>query len=148
MSLELQIELLIAFGVLLVIAEAFIPAFGALALIGVIAFGFGTSLMYKNPDLHTALINPATIWGIAAVAVIFTLVAAWFVRKAYKKPITTGQESLVGKDATIAQWTKTDKTVVVQGEIWRAEPQKENTTFTKGDKVEIIRADGLTLIIK
>lgn len=148
MSLELQIELLIAFGVLLVIAEAFIPAFGALALIGVIAFGFGTSLMYENPDLHTALINPATVWGVAAVAVIFTLVAAWFVRKAYKKPITTGQESLVGKTATVAQWTKTDKTVHMQGEIWRAKAENEKTTFAKGDTVKIIRADGLTLFIK
>ncbi len=147
MSLDLQAQLLIAFGFLFILAESLIPAFGLLAVVGAIAFIWGGLLVHYNPEIHTVFLNPASVWAIAVLAIILMGAVGYMVKRAYSKPTTTGQESLIGENAKVISWVKDSGQIQVQGEIWQATSLKE-LQLKKNDTVEITATDELILIIK
>ena len=54
---------------------------------------------------------------------------------------------LVGRNATVLEWTGDEGAVEIDGSRWRAKSQI-GSTYTQGAPVEIIDADGMTLTVR
>lgn len=135
---------LMLLGMALLIAEAFVPSFGALGLGGVVAFVIG-SVMLIDTDVPGYGISPWVIGTIATVAGGFMLmVVAMFVR-ARSRPAASGHEAMLGKPAIVIEWADSAGRVRFQGEVWQA--RGEPSELQAGDRVIVLDRDGIWLIV-
>jgi membrane-bound serine protease (ClpP class) len=135
---------LILLGVALMVAEAFAPSFGALGIGGVIAFVIG-SIILINTDVPGYGISLALIGAFALFSgVIFMLVLGMAIRSR-QRPVVSGQEQLIGATAEVLQDFETDGPVRVHSESWSAHSP---TPLRRGDKVRIVKLDGLILWVE
>jgi len=135
--------LIMAVGFL--IAEAFLPTFGVLGVIGGISLLLSVCLMFEYiPGL---IIDPGLIGGVALCGTVFALLALYVTKKVYNRKVSTGYEGLIGSPAKIIDWHNKKGRVAVQGEIWLAE--SDHALELKKDETVIIESiDQLTLRIK
>ena len=135
---------LIVLGVAFMVAEAFLPTFGALGVGGVVAFVVG-SVMLLDTDVPGYGIS----WGVVGVlaaassagfAVVLTLAV-----KARRRPVVSGREDLIGSCGRVVEWTRDGGRVHAGGEIWRASAARP---FAPGERVRVAAIDGLTLIVE
>ncbi len=135
---------LIALGILFLIAEAFVPSFGALGIGGVIALGVGSVLLYDPSSGGLAL----SLWlslGVPLTLGISLFGFALWIFKTRKQ----GTES-VSESGLLGQMVKTDRvsadglsgTVTVRGEIWAFE---SSVPVRLGEEVRIDEMTGLKL---
>ena len=143
--------LLILAAVILFIAEALTPTFGILTTGGAVCLIIGALILPKGP----LLVDPqwfidflVIIIGIAGASAAFFFFAMGAVLKTRKRRAEVGAEVLIGK-VTKAETEINDDmgTIKLRGEIWNARTLA-GEQITKGEEVEIIDRDGLTLIVK
>jgi len=135
---------LIALGVLLIVAETFVPAFGALGLGGIIAFVFG-SIMLLDADVPGFAIAWQVIGAMALAGALVLVAIVSFAIKARRRPVVSGVEGLLREHAEAVESFQRQGFVRVHGEIWNAvsrEPVRE------GERLRIRRIDGLTLEVE
>ncbi len=135
--------IVLAFG--LFIAEAFIVSHGVLGAGGVVSFITGSLILFSNgpPGIRVS------IWLIAAAALVFAglmvlLVTA--VVRGQKRPVSTGQEGLVGQTAIARTDLNPAGTVFVAGELWNA--KAEDNMIQSGEEVVITGVEGLRLRVR
>ena len=134
---------LMILGTLLMVAEAFVPSFGALGMGGVIAFVFG-SIMLIDTDAPGFGISPGLIISISLISSIVFLIFIIAAVKARRRSAETGQESMVGKVAVALEDFTEAGQVRAVGEIWNASAARP---IHKGQKVKVTEMDGLTLVV-
>lgn len=135
---------LMLLGMALLVAEAFVPSFGALGMGGVVAFVIG-SVMLIDTDVPGYGISPWVIGTIATVASGFMLmVVAMFVR-ARSRPAASGHEAMLGKTAIVIEWADGAGRVRFQGEVWQA--RGEPSELQVSDRVIVLDRDGIWLIV-
>lgn len=145
--------LLIIIAVILFIAEALTPTFGILTTGGAACLIIGALLLPKEPFLF----NPESGWfegflltiiGVAVASAVFFFFAMGAVLRLRKRRAQVGAEELIGR-VTRAETDITEDggTVKLRGEIWNARTAA-GERIAKGEKVEIIDREGLTLIVK
>lgn len=135
---------LILLGVVLMIAEALAPSFGALGVGGLVAFVFG-SIMLMDIDVPGYGINLGVVFGVAAAgATVFglTLYLLWRSRHA---PVVTGDHTLIGHVADVVEPIETEGWAWVAGERWRV---RTRVPLQPGDRPRVTAMDGLTLIVE
>lgn len=134
---------LILLGLALMVTEAFVPAFGALGLGGIIAFIIG-SIMLIDSDLPELQISPVLIGTVSlATAAIFVFVLTFAV-KAWRRPAVSGNAAILGGTARVVKWQQGGGTVLAHGEVWSAEGDLD---AAEGDIVKVTKIDGLKLTI-
>ncbi|HEY5895540.1 MAG TPA: nodulation protein NfeD [Chthoniobacterales bacterium] len=136
---------LIVLAVVLFVAEAFVPAFGALTAGGVIAFFLGALMLFEDNSpafrLSLAMILPATL--LTAAFFIFIVGAGL---RAQRLPIRAGRETLKGRTAeALTDINEESGRVFVEGEDWQA---VSNQPIGKGQPVEVVSVRGLTLTVR
>ena len=144
--------ILIALAIILFIAEALTPTFGILTVGAIICLIIGGLILPREPLLlkHEWLEGfILTIIGIAISSAAFFLFALSAVLKTRKKRAKIGAEELIGKIAR-AETDITDEggLIKIRGEIWKARTMEKDKMIRKGEKVEVVRREGLTLIVK
>ena len=132
---------LIALGLALIVAEAFAPSFGILGLGGAAAFIIGSLLLFDTdaPEFRVSL---STIIALTAVGGGLMLLVMTMAVRAHRRPMASGEESIAGHKATVADWTGEHGTVLYQGEHWAAIGPVD---LTPGQTITITGRDGLTL---
>ncbi|MBT8444292.1 MAG: nodulation protein NfeD, partial [Gammaproteobacteria bacterium] len=132
---------LILLGVMLIVAEAFVPSFGALGLGGVAAFVFG-SIILLDTDVPGMQIARSLISGVALLASSLLLLLVYMLMRMRRRPAVSGMESMLGQLAEALEDFDEHGQVFVHGERWLA-----NTTVPvrKGDQVRVDSIDGLHL---
>ncbi len=133
---------LILLGISFMVAEAFVPSVGALGIGGVIAFVVGSIILM---DEETMRISLYLIIGTALLSAGFFL---WLIRRLYtvsKKKVRTGAEEMVGSIGEVMEDFSGTGRIWIHGESWNARVRDE---VKKGQKVEVISQDGLTLNVK
>lgn len=133
---------LIALGVLLVVAEAFVPSFGALGLGGIVALLFGSLMLTDTPGYDVSLTVIITI-ALAAVLILATIV--WQFRRARHTRVETGHEGLVGRHCTARHDFDHQGRVWLHGESWRAET---DTPVVENQSLVVTRVSGLTVYVR
>ena len=134
---------LILLGVMLIIAEAFVPSFGALGLGGVAAFVFG-SIILLDTEIPGMAIARSVIAVIALTASSLMLIMVYALMRMRRRPAVTGAESMLGKIAEVLEDFEQSGAVFINGERWNAQTA---TAVKRGDKVRVASIDGLILEI-
>jgi membrane-bound serine protease (ClpP class) len=132
---------LILLGIAFMVAEAFVPSFGALGIGGLAAFVIGSVILIDS-DLPGFEIPYALIGGVAAASGLFVIgVLGMAVRGRLRRPVS-GREALVGAMAEVLYDFSGEGWVRVQGERWRA---RVASPVRRGQQVRIASVDGLLL---
>ena len=137
------ILVLLAFGFF--VAEAFAPTHGILGTGGVISFLFGSILLFSTRQAGFSIsVGLIAAMSITLAGLMVLLVTA--VIRGQKRRVLTGMEGLIGREATVRTDLNPGGTVFVDGEIWHA--VAEGGELKKGRKVEVVRTEGLCLVVR
>jgi membrane-bound serine protease (ClpP class) len=135
---------LIGLGIAMMVGEMLMPSFGALGIGGIVAFVVG-SIMLIDIEAPGYGISWQLIGGVAlAAASMLLLLMAMFARSR-RRPVTTGQEEMVGSRAHVIEWRGGEGRVRIHGEIWHA---RGPASLQPGQEVRVIGIDGLTLEVE
>jgi membrane-bound serine protease (ClpP class) len=135
---------LIALGVVLIVAESFVPAFGALGLGGVVAFVFGSVLLLDRdvPGFSIAWQLIATM-GLAGALVLLAIVS--FAVRARRRPVVSGVEGLLRETAEAVEDFERQGLVRVHGELWTA---VSSVPVRAGQRLRVRSLDGLVIRVE
>ncbi|MBI4522273.1 MAG: nodulation protein NfeD [Deltaproteobacteria bacterium] len=135
---------LILLGTALLVAEALLPGFGVLGIGGIVAFVFG-SLMLFDVSGERLVVDRAIIFTVTAVASVLVLAVGYLVFQAQRQKPALGKEAMVGKSGQAMTRLSPRGKVRVQGEIWNA---TSDETIEAGEKVIIRGVSDLWLNVK
>jgi membrane-bound serine protease (ClpP class) len=137
--------LLIAFAILLFIADLKVPGHGVLTAGGVIAFVFGAILLTERqaPILQISL---RLILGVALMLAAFFLFAVGAGVRAQRGAHRSGGESLVGAVGVARSRLDPEGTVHVHGEMWSA--VAVDGPIADGQAVRVVGLDGLRVRVR
>jgi membrane-bound serine protease (ClpP class) len=135
---------LIALGVVLIVAESFVPSFGALGLGGIVAFVFGSVLLLDRevPGFSIAWQLIASM-GLAGALVLLAIVS--FAVRARRRPVVSGNEGLARETAEAVEDFEHTGLVRVHGELWTA---TSAAPVRAGQRLRIRRVDGLVIHVE
>jgi membrane-bound serine protease (ClpP class) len=140
---------LIILAIILFVAEALTPTFGALTTGGIIAFIFGSVLLFDAPGLSVPW---PTIIALAGSMALFTFFAGGKALAAQRAKPYSGREGMIGKSAEVRR--NFDEaghgTVFVAGEHWNALLKSVGPNDPRpavGELVEIQAIQGYTLVV-
>ncbi|TCS38520.1 membrane-bound serine protease (ClpP class) [Paucimonas lemoignei] len=131
---------LILLGLAFMVAEAFLPSFGALGLGGIAAFVVG-ALILIDPDLPGFGIPPALVAMLALVSMLLIAATAGIALKTRRRARVTGLDDMHGV-AEVIDIAGDIVWVRLRGETWRAASRQP---LQKHEKVRVIGRHGLVL---
>jgi len=133
---------LILLGVVLIAAELFTPGFGVFGIGGGVALILGLMMIDKEPWVEVAgnVAKGAAIVLLAVFAVFIVLA-----RRAMKRPIAVGRETMMGQVGVATTDIAPDGMVGLKGELWRATSEKP---IREGDEVVVKDVKGLVLTVE
>ncbi|MCE5234249.1 MAG: nodulation protein NfeD [Mizugakiibacter sp.] len=132
---------LIALGVLLIVAETFVPAYGSLGIGGVIAFVIG-SVVLMDTDVPGYAISLPLLVGVSLAAALVAAGIAWLALRMRRRPVVSGREQMVGSLGEAVGAFAERGTVHVHGERWQA---LTDAPLRSGQAVRVVAIEGLTL---
>jgi len=135
---------LIALGVLLIVAESFVPSFGALGLGGIVAFVIG-SVMLLDKDVPGFSIAWQVIAAMALAGALVLLAIVSFAVRARRRPVVSGVEGLLRETAEATEDFEQHGMVRIQGELWKA---VSHEPVRAGQRLRIRKVDGLTVEVE
>ena len=133
--------LLIILGIAFMIAEVFITGFGILGIGGVVAFTFGSLLLFDANTLGSGVSIPLII-AFSLVSLGFFIFVLRFIIKSRSIKVVTGVDEMIGATAEVIESTKKGYRVRCHGEIWYA---TSDSTLQIGQKVRVESLSGLVL---
>lgn len=135
---------LIILGVILLVAESFLPSFGILGFGGVIAFVAG-SILLIDTEVPGFGVSPYFMGAVALVAGVGTLLIATKMYQLRHRPALTGSDEMVGSPGKVIGWSGDRGEVRVQGEVWQARAQG---TLEPGRPIQVLAMEGMTLLVE
>lgn len=137
---------LIAFGMLLLLAEVKVVSHGVLTVGGVASFVIG-ALMLMDTSLTPALrVSWQVIVVMAALLVLFFLVVVGAAVRAHMRKVETGEQGMMGEGGRALNALNPKGSVLVEGERWRARAVEGEVA--EGDEVEVVGQDGFVLLVR
>lgn len=139
---------LIALGIALILAEAFVPSFGVLGLGGLAAFVFG-SIMLMDTGVPGYQVPVAMIAATATAGALAIGATVYLLMRARQRSVVTGSEALIGAHAEavedfVAGDGEFSGRVWLAGEQWHAISDR---ALTKGQHLQVTDREGLTVTV-
>ena len=131
-------------GIVLMIAEAFVPSFGALGLGGIVAFVIG-SVMLIDTDVPGYGIPWALIVPVAVASALFSFFVAGMAIKARARPVVTGAEEMIGAAGEILEDMEHEGWARVHSEQWRV---RSSVPLKRGSRVRVRARHDLMLDVE
>jgi membrane-bound serine protease (ClpP class) len=135
---------LMILGIVLMIAETFVPSFGALGLGGLTAFIIG-SVMLIDTDLPGYGIPWALIVPVALASGLFSFFVVGMAIKARARPVVTGAEEMIGAHGEILDDMEHEGWARVHSEQWRV---RSRVPLKRGSTVRVRARHDLTLDVE
>ncbi len=135
---------LIIVGIALIVAEAFVPSFGALGLGGIAAFIFGAIMMFDS-DIPGFGISIAFVVSLAVVAGLFLMWLVSYLVKLRQRGAVSGKASILGGTGSAMESFTGEGKVWLEGEAWAA---VSKVAIEKDQEVVVTAMDGLTLEVE
>jgi membrane-bound serine protease (ClpP class) len=135
---------LLSLGIIFMLAEAFVPSFGALGFGGVIAFVIGSIILFDKEGTGYAVSLPL-IFGLSLITAGFFLFIVGAAIKARERPVVSGQEEMLHASGEVLDDFEGKGHIRIHGEVWRAESA---IPLRRGDKVQVVAIDGLVLKVQ
>lgn len=135
---------LILLGVILIVSEAFVPAYGVLGTGGVISFVIGSVILMHTGVPGYGVAIPVVI-GVAIAAAGVLVGIVWMAMRARNRPVVSGREEMVGAVAEVVADFEGRGTVHVHGERWQAQ---SDVPLKRGQRVSVTGMRGLVLDVR
>lgn len=132
---------LILLGVILIVSEAFVPAYGVLGIGGVISFVIGSVIFMHTGVPGYGIALPVVI-GIAIAAAAILVGIVWMAVRSHKRPVVSGREEMVGAIGEVVEDFEGRGAVHVHGERWQA---RSDVPLKRGEAVVVTAMHGLVL---
>ena len=139
---------LIAFAVLLFVAEIKVVSHGLLAAGGAIALVAGSALLFSGQgDSAGYRVDISIILPTVALTLLVVGFLTWQSVRLRRLPIRTGHEGLMGESAQVVrEFDESGQgTVLVHGEYWHA---RGAPGAPRGEQVKVSRVEGFTLRVE
>lgn len=136
---------LILLGIAFIVAEAFLPSFGALGIGGAVALTIGAVILIE-PTAGAAFAVPLpfiVMLALTSSAFVFAIVA--MAVKARGRVVVSGMEEMTGAEAVVLDDMQTEGWARVHGENWRI---ASRSPLARGQKVRVTRVEGLVLNVE
>jgi len=133
------------FAFVFIIADVYTPSSGGLTVVGLgllIVSALTLIDTTQAPNVFVAL------WAIMLVVAgigAFMAAGVWLVMRSRNRPVTTGQEGLIGRLAEVRQTLDPDGMVFVEGALWRA--VSEQGRIERGEWVRVRAIYGTRLFV-
>jgi len=135
---------LLSLGIIFMLAEAFVPSFGALGFGGVIAFVAGSIILFDQEGSGYAVSLPL-IFFLSLITAGFFLFIIGAAIKARERPVVSGQEEMLHMTGKVLADFEGAGHIRIHGEIWQAQSA---TALRRGDTVQVVAIDGLVLKVQ
>jgi len=139
--------LIVAFVLFILDIKA--PTHGALTAVGTASFIAGALILFNSvrlPGYQPVSVGLVIGMGIFIGLTFFAVVMVAL--RAMKKPIITGRESIAGRDGYVVTRLAPSGVVQVAGEQWSASLEAGERPLKAGDKIRVVRVEGVRLIVK
>jgi membrane-bound serine protease (ClpP class) len=134
---------LIILGIGLMAAEAFVPAFGALGIGGLVAFVLGSMMLIDDDTTLPAFDIPyALIGGVAVASGAFLVLVLGMLVRSRRRAVVSGREFLVSAVGEALEDFEREGWAHVQGERWKV---RAASPVRRGQKLRVTAVHGLTL---
>jgi membrane-bound serine protease (ClpP class) len=137
---------LVILGIGFLVAELFVPSYGALGIGGVLAFVLG-SVMLIQTDVPGFAIPWSVIAPVTVASVAFLLMVIGMAVGARRRPVVTGREELIGAHGEIIDHVDGQWWARVHSETWKVHPAGR-AHLRLGQRVRVTALDGLTLMVE
>jgi membrane-bound serine protease (ClpP class) len=141
--------LFIATSFVLFILDIKAPTHGALTAAGVGSLIIGALVLFNTPATPSFQhVSVPLVFGVSIVsgAIFFTIMM--IAVRAQRTPVHTGIESMSGRLGVVRSDLAPKGSVQVGGELWSAELEGGRGKLTAGTRIEVVRMDGLRLIVR
>jgi membrane-bound serine protease (ClpP class) len=135
---------LILLGIVFMVAEAFLPSFGAIGLGGVIAFVIG-ALMLIDTDLPDYGIPIYLVGSVGVIAALLVGATASVALRSRHRRAVSGVETLIGSYGEMLGNAQGEGWANVGGETWSV---VSNTPLVEGQKVRVVARRGSVLVVE
>lgn len=136
---------LVVLAMVLLVAEIFIQSGGVLGIGGVAALIAGGLFLFEDSAPYFGVSWPVlAVVGIFALLFFFVVIMA--ISRARRRPIAVGAEDMVGATGVALSAIDPLGQVRLRGETWKARTEGEG--LHKDERVEVVRTEGLTLIVR
>ncbi len=136
---------LVGLGMALLIAEIFLPSFGALTVSGIISLVFGLKMLFESKESIGVSVSYWFIGTIILITIIIAFLIGRLIVKDFSRKPIVGKEALIQEEAKVIEWHEGQGRVTMHGEIWNAVSDDE---LLKDDIVLIEKLTNLTLHVK
>ena len=134
---------LLLVGLALMVAEAFVPSFGALGIGGVVAFVIGSVILIDTDAPGFGIALPLIV-AVAVSSALLILLIIGMALKARARPVVSGAEELIGATGRVVDAFDSEGLVRVHGEVWSA---RADGRLERNDRVRVTGREGLTLLV-
>ncbi|MBL8661131.1 MAG: nodulation protein NfeD [Rhodospirillales bacterium] len=131
-------------GVAMLVAEAFVPAFGALGFGGIVALVVG-SIMLMEEEVPGFTVAWELIAVVALVSGGLFMILLTVAVRARRRAVVSGEEGMIGTVGPVLTWDDRAGTVRVRGEIWSARARR---ALRPGEQIRVVELDGLTVVVE
>jgi len=141
---------LVLLGAGLLVAEAHLPTYGVLGLLGLVSLVAGGAIAVDASGGGSVLVLVVTLMLLLVAGVALAAVVKGAAGVARRRP-RTGAEALVGHVGVVRHELEPVGQVFIDGELWRAQPCWEDGDADRlraGDRVVVERVKGLTLGVR
>ena len=135
---------LILLGIAFMIAELFMPSFGALGIGGIVAFVIGSIILFDVEGGNLAISMPLII-AVSILSGAFFLIVVRSIINAHRKPVVSGSEQIIGSTGSALGDFDARGVIHIHGENWQVE---STSPVKEGEKVRVVGRDGLILKVK
>ena len=135
---------LLALGIAMLIGEFFVTSYGALGIGGLVAFVFGSIILFDKDVPGYQLALPVIV-GAAVTLGLALLILLYMATRAHRRPKASGIETMIGVEAEALADFEREGSVRVGGEIWHARTRRP---VQAGARLRIVRVEGLTVWVE
>jgi membrane-bound serine protease (ClpP class) len=148
LPVNLGAMLMILASVIFMVAEMFLPSFGALGIGGLIGFVTGSVLLIDDKAEPLLRISPWLIFPASLFLLVFFLGLGWLLMRNLKAKAKTGVETFLGAEVEAVEYfIDGHGRVRIFGEYWNA-TEVDHQTVKPGDRLIVEAIDGLNLHLR
>lgn len=137
---------LMALGVALLVAEIFVPSFGALGIGGIACLIVGSLLLFHTLEAPGLVVNRGIVSATAVAFAALLLGIGALVTRSQRSPVAVGHEAMIGAVGTVRRRLDPKGKVTVGGEIWDA-VSRDGRNVEEGEEIEVVAMDGMRLTV-
>jgi membrane-bound serine protease (ClpP class) len=132
---------LMLLGIALMLAEAFVPSFGALGVGGIAAFVVGSLILIDTDAPGFGLSIPLVVTLATVSSVLLAAIITMAVRSR-TRPVVSGADELLDASGVALSGFPGQGSIRVHGEVWSA---RSETPIAAGEAVKVLGRDGMVL---